>query len=351
MSSPFLICLGACFSGVLLSFGLAQSTAQTEELGLRVEAPTLGLAFNTPLGWRLGRESHTEELLLFGNAKKDLPLLRVRFFSGRLGPEDRLDDMQIGLPELESKVKFLSSEKWRRNGRRFETARALFTSGTKEYHALFTIVDQPKKLQHGFWFFGKKADIKRHWPAVQASIASAKSIATPDPAVWRKNAPKIKRGPAGEPVFRDKSTGLSLQSWPAGFALESKTEGELSDGGLLIKPLDDRAHEQTSFRILAGTEQPQDADALAASTLQVSLEQDSSVIGLRRVPLRIGGISGVMLRWTKPEIGARPFLHEVYLVQKGSTVLRIEFVAEESWARVRSRRTLVKDFVAGVSLR
>ncbi len=335
---------------VLGAFTPVATAEPVQPQGYEIDVPTLGLRFTTPTDWVLAKESTRYELVLHGDAKKKSPLLRIRSFTGRLSAEDRLSSMKRELPEGESQAKFVSTDKWSAGGRFYVTAHASFTSGTKEWHARFTVVDQPKKLQHGFWVYGKKKDLDKHWPALQASIASAKVIASVGSSKQEaEETPKEKtNSPA---VFADKETGLQLASWPAGFALDASTEKLLSKTGLVLRPLDERAHSSTMFRVKAEAKQPEGAASALAATLATELKGNADAKGLREVPLRIGGQSGFMVRWTEATKGDESFLHEVYLFQSGATLFRVDFEALESWARVRSRRTLVKDFIAGVAVK
>ena len=345
----------AIWSLCLLSFAREPRAAAPAD-GFQVDVPTLGLRFTTPADWVLAKESTRFELVLYGDAKKQTPLMRVRSFTGRLSAEDRLSSMKRELAGEEAQVKFVSSETWNQSGRLYQTVRAVYTSGTKEWHALFTVVDQPKKLQHAFWAFGKKKDLDRHWVALQASIASAKSIPTsgarptePEEPEAKKEAPQQKGG--GKSVLSDTSSGLLLASWPAGFALDPTTEKAMQESGVILEPLDERAHRSTQFQLTARANQAENAARTESELLQDELKDLSAVTGLRSVPLRVGGKSAFMLRWTETSSDGGYFLNETYFVQNGATLFRIEFVAQESWAKARSRRTLVKDFIAGLSFR
>ncbi|MFT7484372.1 MAG: hypothetical protein ACI9F9_000212 [Candidatus Paceibacteria bacterium] len=342
-----MLAIGASFLGLLLSSNAPAPDG--DPVGVLINAPTVGLRFRTPENWVLSSKSKSEELLLFASPKKATPLLRVRRFDGRLSPKDRISSMRRGLPEAETLLEIVTSEQWDQGGRLFETAHAVYKAGTQEWHARFTLVDQPRKTQHGFWLYGKKKDVEKHWAAVQTSIASAKSIAgsiggsTPG----RSAAPDKQktRGPA---VWKDEKLGLELDSWPAGFGVDKATEKAITKGGLKVKPLVEKSGEQALFQLEVLIEQSQDSANEAAGDLEASIASKATTSSLRRVPLRIGGETAHMLRWIEAPDGERSLLHETYFVQRGALVLRIDYEADETWAQARSRRTLVRDFLTGI---
>ena len=317
--------------------------------GVTVDTPSLSLRFETPEKWRITRASTSEELQLHPSKSKTTPLLRVRAFYGNFSAQDRLPEMVRGLPVEEAGVVFTETESWELNGKRFETARAVYAEGIGEWHAAFTLVDQPNKLQHGFWLFGRKKDVDRSWPAVQASIATAKAIAGADGPKRgdERDARKKPKAEAAEAVWSDTKLGLRLNAWPAGFVAERKSLRLAAKKGLRIDPEDERAHATTHFLLRGTLKSAEGAADEAAAALHVELQSDSNVRELRRIPLRVGGEKGSLLKWVSDESGGA-FTHEAYFVQRGELVLRIDYRAEEDWARARSRRTLVKDFIGGV---
>lgn len=317
--------------------------------GVTVETPSLSLSFETPEKWRITTASTSDELQLHPSKSKTTPLLRVRSFYGNFSAEDRLPEMVRGLPAEEAGIVFTEMESWELGGKRFETAHAVYAEGIGEWHAAFTLVDQPNKLQHGFWLFGRKKDLERHWPAVQASIATAKAIAGADGPKRgdEREARKKPKVENTEAIWSDAKLGVQLTAWPAGFVAERKSLKLAAKKGMRLDPEDERAHATTHFLLRGSLENGEAAGDETAAALHVELQSDSSVRELRRVPLRIGGEKGSLLKWVSDE-SAGAFSHETYIVQRGALVLRIDYRAEEGWARARSRRTLVKDFIASV---
>lgn len=339
--------LTLCLAGGLTGIGAAvQPTALA---GITIVSKPLGLEFSSPDGWRLGKESTAEELLLYGHDKKASPLLRIRAFAGRLSPSDRLPEMKRGLSKGEGQVTLKSSMRWQQDGHRFETARATVKVGSAEYLAIFTLVDHPKKRQHGFWLYGRAKDVEKQWPAIQAAIASARSTAATTSLVdsAQESAPlkKVKAAP----VWSDPKTGLGLGRWPAGFVLDPKTEHELSNQGLRLSPSDERAHPSTGFLIRATGGQKAGTYQEGSDALKAELETNPKASSVRQVSLRVAGVSSSRVGW-KVEAAGGPLTHESYFVQQGPTLFRIDFTAGDSWARSRSRRNLVRDFIADIRL-
>lgn len=313
---------------------------------IRVES--LGLELASPEGWRLSRESTPQELIFYPGRKKTSPLLRVRAFKGNLSPRDRLAEMTRGLPEEEAGVHFVSEEKWTRDRHRFETVSAVHKQGAREWHASFTLADQPGRVQHGFWLFGFEKDLLRHREVIQATIASARRVSGGGSGTQRTPEEEPTKEESQQAVWSDAGSGLHIASWPAGFALDPKTSKQLAKDGLRLAPSDDRAHAKTCFLLTSRPASKGQTASDLAATLHTELGTRVGVEGLRRIPVRIGGLETALLSWTEEDREGATFTHQVYLVQHDETVVRIAFEAEESWAGTRSRRGLVKDFVAGI---
>jgi hypothetical protein len=317
--------------------------------GLTIRAESLGIEFFTPEGWRLSRESNPEELRLYPAKDKTIPLLRVRAFEGNLSAQDRLAQMTRGLPEEEANVHFVANVTWTLEGRRFETATATYRQGAREWIASFTVVDQPRKLQHGFWLFGLEKDVERHREVVQASIASAKRIARTETGPPELEARAEQRPEQRKPVWADAGSGLRIASWPAGFSPDPKSLKKLAKEGLRLMPSDERAHPATQLLLTARAAEKGAQASDQAAVLHTELGTNSRVSELRRIPVRVGGLEAALLSWVEEDPGgASSFSHQVYFVQHEEAVIKVAFDAEDTWARVRSRRSLVKDFVAGL---
>ena len=321
------------------------TTPAAPELTIQVES--LGLRFEAPSKWRLSRESTPEQLVFYPGKTKTTPVLRVRAFQGDLSAEDRLAAMTRGLPEEESKAHFVSAETWAHEGRRFETATVATKEGAQEWDGSLTLVTQPRRVQHAFWLFGRKKDVEREWESIRASIVSAtviKRVEVDDdsPAVDRESP---QEAPA---VWTDAKCGLRVGSWPAGFAPVAKSLGSLAKEGVTLEPTDERAHDSTSFLLQCARSAKQNTSMDAAAALHAELGTKSAVSDLRRLPLRIDGVEAALLKWSE-EVGGDDFVHEVHFVQKDDRAFRFEYTAEESWAGMRSRRDLVKDFIAGIA--
>jgi hypothetical protein len=316
--------------------------------GIKIRAASLGLELTAPEGWRLSRESTPEQLVFYPGKKKVSPLLRVRAFKGNLSPRDRLAEMTRGLPEEEAGVHFVAGEKWSSNRRRFETATATYKQGAREWHASFTLADQPGRVQHGFWLFGSKKDIERHWKGIQASISSAKRVSITGSGIEDARKEDPKKAESGSSVWSDARSGLVISSWPAGFAPEPRSVKELAKDGLLLVPSDDSAHTDTRLVLTSRPASKGSTASDLAAVLHTELGARGGVEQLRRIPVRIGGQEAALLTWTDNGPDGAAFVHSVYYLQRAETVIRIAFDAEERWARTRSRRGLVKDFVGGV---
>jgi len=335
--------LGALF----LALPLLAAEPSASAVGLRLEVESLSLAFEAPTKWRLSRESKPEQLVLYPGKSKTEPVLRVRAFQGRLSPKDRLLEMTRGLSEEEAKVRVVSSEAWVHERLRYETAVLIYERGAQAWHGSFTLVDQPRNLQHGFWLFGRERDVERHAEAVRQSVISARSLGAAVEGDGPDGEPTEEEPAPREAIWADRGSGLRVLAWPAAFSPERETLDELAKGGLRLVTDDERAHGETAFLLrLERGAKPGSAQHAAAS-LHTELAEAAGVEDLRRIPVRVAGQEAALIKWTENRTSAR-LLHEVRFFQKGGDAFRIDYTAEEAWARTRSRRSLVKDFIAGI---
>ncbi len=338
-----------CLAAGLCGVASTATGPSPPPIGVTILSKALDLEFQTPKGWRLAIESTENQLLLYGHGKRITPLLRVRVFNGGRSPIERMPEMIRVLADAEAQVKTVSADRWQHEGRSFQTARAVVKDGPAEYIALFTLVDQPKRVQHGFWLYGKTKDVEKHWPAIQASIASAKSIGV----IGRPGADEEEEAEEPESeapdVWTHPKTRLAIKQWPEEFALDESSKDQFTTTGLLLKPTDDRAHASTSFRVSALLAQEKDAAEKASETLAARLKGDASARGFATVSVRVAGLPASKNQWSQ-EAPDGPFVHEVYFFQKDTTLYQVEFTAAQAWARTRSRRTLVRDFIAGIRL-
>lgn len=325
-------------------------------VGLPIEVESLGLHFETPDGWRLDSNgSSPTDLLLYPGKTKTLPLLRIRAFHGNFSARDRLPQMIKGLTDEEGGALFESVESWEMNGRRFETVTAVHRKGVQEWHARFTLVDQPKKLQHAFWLFGRKKDLERQWKAVSTSIASARPIGSPEPPVAKGDDPKPpEEGPPvdeGSFTWQDVQSGLRLTSWPAGFQPDEKSLSRLSRSGVILRPEDTEAPKVTSITLSRRNVSPMVTAESAAQTLKEKVLALSGVSEVRQMQVRVAGLPATLLRWRQQEGENDALVFQVYFFQRESALFRVDYSATEEWANVRKRRDLLKKFVTGISFR
>lgn len=337
-------------STLFLLLALAASSAGSVRPieGLRIEAKSLGISFEAPEKWRLSRESTPEQLLLYPGKTKDTPVLRIRRFDGDLKAEERMAEMTRGLPEAESNAHIVSSETWSHERMRLETAVVGYKKGSQEWFGYFTLVAQPRRSQHAFWIYGRKRDVQRHWDDIKASILTTKSLGASkeeEPSAKSPSAPPAKDVKA---VWADKKSGLQVSSWPAGFNPEPKSLDRFPKEELVLSPIDDKAHKSTNFRITCDLEAKAKTTSTAAAELHAALGAKSTVRDLRRLPVQVGGQDAVLIKWVE-EKGETAMAHQVHFVQKGESAFRIDYVAEEGWSRARSRRSLLKDFIGGLS--
>ncbi|MFT7668050.1 MAG: hypothetical protein ACI8X5_000737 [Planctomycetota bacterium] len=314
--------------------------------GIRIEVESLGLRFEAPSKWRVSRNSTADELVLYPGKSKTTPVLRIRAFHGDFSAEDRLAAMTRGLSGTEAGAHFVSSEKWAHEMRRYETAQVENKIGAKDSHGSFTIISQPRRVQHGFWLYGTKQDVTRHWEDVRTSIITAEGI-----RLELGDAPVTQDAETPEEavaIWSDKQSGLQVASWPAGFTLKEDQLDLYSKHGLQLQAIDERANSATAFVLFCEKDAKEDTAIQAATALNESLQAKSSVTELRQLPVRVGGIEAQLLKWTE-ESGSATLAYQVHFVQKGKSSFRIDYTAEERWARSRSRRSLVKDFILGLS--
>ncbi len=334
----------AILLAALCSSARALPEPASPELPITVEG--LQLSFMTPDGWRLLAESSPEELVLAPGKSKTKPILRIRAFGGRLSAKDRLADMTRGLVGEEQLVSFVSAEKWTLEARTFETATALYKKGSQEWYARFTLVDQPNKLQHGFWIFGRKQDIERHWKVVQASIRSSVHGAA-EPSVGTKPEQGASTQAGG--VWRDQASGLRIAGWPTGYAPDEASLSRLATSGVVMTPSDPSAPPGTQLHLTRRSV----GESLSAESLADSLEerlgQAAGVDELQRLKLRVAGQPAVSLRWSQ-ELDGESFSFEVWLWKHEGSLYRLDASATSAWAGARKRHDLVKQFASGLSL-
>lgn len=333
---------------LLIAASVSAPSVSTASAFHEIQVESLGLVFEAPVKWRLSDESTSEQLVFYPGKSKETPIFRVRTFHGDFSPEDRLSEMTRGLSEEESKVHFVSSEKWTHERRRYETATVIYKKGSQEWHGSFTLVTQPRRVQHGFWLFGREKDLQRQWETIKASIVSAKSIKQDDGDSLDSDEDEAESPEETKSVWNDKKAKLGLASWPAGFAPDEKSLERLTKDGLRILPTDERAHKATEFLLTCELGAKEGSSMDAAATLHSELGTKSSVSDLRRIPVRVGGEEAALVKWTE-ETTSDVLVHEVHFVQRGDRALRIDYTAEERWSRARSRRSLLKDFIAGVT--
>ncbi len=329
------------------SIGVPAVVHSAPEMTVKVES--LGLQFEPPQKWRLSRESTPEQLVLYPGKTKTIPLLRVRTFQGDFSTEDRLAAMTRGLPEEEANVHFISSKKWAHERRRYETATVEFKKGSREWYGLFTLVTQPRRLQHGFWLFGKKKDVDRQWEVVKASIITARSIRLVGSEDESTEDSEPEQAVAKEAAWSDPKSGLSIASWPAGFTPDDSSLKRFHKSGIELLPVDTKAHKSTAFLLTCKLKAKDGAAMDAAASLHTELGEKSTVRDLRRIPVRVGGEEAALIKWVD-EAGSSPIAYQVHFVQKDDRSFYIEYSAAEAWSRARSRRSLLKDFIAGISL-
>jgi hypothetical protein len=305
----------------------------------------MGLSFSTPDGWRLLAESGAEELVLAPGKSKTTPVLRVRAFQGRLSAKDRLAEMTRSLGKEEALVAYQESESWTLDGRTFETVTAGYKKGSQEWYARFTLVDQPKKLQHGFWLFGREQDIKRQWSAVQASIRSAAGAQAAPPAAGADGGSTQESGAA---VWQDVKSGLHVAQWPLGFRPQDESLTRLSSTGLVLVPSDATAPSGIELRLSRRSVGELVSPTSTADTLEQRLGETAGVSSPKRLNVRVDGQPGVSLRWAR-EVDGASWSYEVWLWKRGSALYRLDAAGPASWMGARKRRDLVKDFVAGLS--
>ena len=336
---------------------LGPASLSSAPAGLPVQVESLGLRFETPNGWRLDSNgSSPNDLLLYPGKTKTLPLLRIRAFHGNFSARDRLPQMTRGLTDEERGALFESVEAWELNGRRFETVAAVHRKGVQEWHARFTVVDQPKKLQHAIWLFGRKKDLERQWKVVSASIASARPIDSPEITVAKGDDPTPPEpGPPpvdeGSFTWQDVQSGLRITSWPAGFQPDEKSLSRLSRTGVILRPEDTEAPKVTSITLSRRNVSSMVTAESAAKTLKEKVLALTGVSEVRQMKVRVAGLPATLLRWRHQEGQGDALVFQVYFFQRESALFRVDYSATEEWAGVRTRRDLLKKFVIGISFR
>lgn len=334
---------------------LGPSIAQPRATGLPIAVESLGLRFDTPEGWRLdSAESGPTELLLLPGKTKTLPLLRVRTFYGNFSASDRLAQMVKGLSEEEQGVVLESVESWELDGRHFETVTAIHHKGVQEWQARFTLVDQPKKLQHAFWLFGREQDLERQWQAISASIASARFFEPADGEGSGSSGEETEEAPPEVTesfVWQDVKSGLRVASWPTGFEPDEASLSRLSMTGVVLRPSDEEAPQLTEINLSRHNVSPMVTEETATDTLEEKVQGLQGVSELRRIRVRVAGQPAMLLRWRQQPVDGDSRVYQVYLFKRESALFRIDYTALESWANVRARRDLLKQFVASLSFR
>lgn len=339
----------------LLLCGLVAPTPVTG--GLPVVIPEMALSFQTPEGWRISRESTAEQLLLYPGKSKTEPLLRVRAFHGNFSSKDLLPQMKALLGAEEKGVVFESREIWVDTGRRFETVTAIYRKGVQEWHARFTLAEQEDDLQHGFWFFGRKKELDRHWEEVKVAIATAAATRTTkrperEERIARRTPDPDKESTPPEPeqtfIWQDVQSGLRITSWPVDFKPEEKSLTRLSKTGVVLLPTDSEAHQATRITLSRRNVGELVSAEGASNTLKEKLDAQGEANDVRQLNVRVATLPAALLRWDQ-EVDGKDLSYQVYFFKRGTALYRLDYSATRAWAKVRSRRDLLKDFVGGVS--
>ena len=334
-------------TGVLL---LGSPPVAVAQLPITVE--TLDLRFRSPKGWRLLPESNPEQLVLAPGKEKLAPLLRVQLFRGHQPAKDRIAQMTQGLAGEEALVTFHGAEAWSEGGVNFETVSAVYRKGSQEWWAEFTLVDQPEKLQHGFWLFGRKQDLKRQRKAVRTSIrsalrgASGAEVAAEEPRTKKQKTEEA--APVATPAdWSDAKSGLKVASWPAGYAPVKSSLTKLSTTGLVFTPSTSGAPAGAELRLSRRSVSGLVSPRSTADTLEERLEE----AGARRVErdeVAIDGTRCIRLRWLQ-EVRGIDQRYEVWVWKAGTSLYRLDGSAPSDWADARSRRDVARNFIQGLT--
>lgn len=122
----------------------------------------------------------------------------------------------------------------------------------------------------------------------------------------------------------------------------------LSSTGLVLKPEGSGAPASTEMRISRRSVSEMVSAESTLNTLEERLASASGVSKIKRLKLRVAGISGESMRWNQ-EIQGTEYSFEVWLWKRGSALFRLDSSGPSSWLGTRKRRDLVKDFAAGLS--
>lgn len=333
-----------------ISLGVAPPAALAQ---LPVTVESLDLHFRTPKGWRLLPESTPTQLVLAPGKEKQSPLMRVALFRGQSTVERRLAEMKRGLPGEESLVEAQETVAWSEGGLELETLRALYKKGSQEWWAELTLVDSGEGLQHAFWLFGRKQDLKRHRKVVRASIRSALHDASNpkrDAGGSKSGESASEKSTATEPVpanWSDAKSGLQIARWPAGFAPVQASLSKLSTTGIVLTPSSPSAPKSAEMRLSRRAV----GDLVTPDSTADTLEERLKASGVKRVQRKSGTVAGVKsvhLDWTQSVRGVEQ-RYEVWLWKAGTSLYRLDSSAPAEWSRDKARRDAAKEFLAGLS--